>query len=96
MEHKQNCWEYRKCGREPGGTAAGDSSVCPAAADSSCDGMNAGKSAGRVCWSVSGTFCSGRDDGSASEKQLTCFECGFYRKAKHLVEVDVRQEPVTD
>jgi len=40
---KLNGWEVMMCGREQGGENAGEIGVCPAAADRSWDGINAGK-----------------------------------------------------
>ncbi len=67
---KLNCWEYMKCGREPGGEKADELGICPAAADSSFDGLNRGKNAGRICWAVAGTFCSGETQGRSSGDTL--------------------------
>ena len=53
---RQNCWEYMKCGRQPGGDKVVDLGVCPAAEDNSYDGLNRGKNAGRFCWAGAGTF----------------------------------------
>ncbi len=43
---KLNCWEFKKCGREPGGAKIEE---CLAAKDSEIDGTNSGKKGGRVC-----------------------------------------------
>jgi len=80
MPKKINCWEYMKCGREPGGGQAGKLGVCPAAAETVFDGFNRGDNAGRTCWLVAGTFCSGRIQGTFAEKQGSCKHCGFYKK----------------
>ncbi len=45
---KINCWEFMKCGREPGGARASELGTCVAATDSSYGGINAGKNAGRI------------------------------------------------
>ena len=71
-KERQNCWEYMKCGREPGGEKANRLGVCPAAADTSFDGINRGKNAGRFCWAVAGTFCGGKVQGSFAEKRKSC------------------------
>lgn len=72
MAHKKlNCWEYIQCGREPQGTKTGESGICPAAEDSSFDGINSGKQAGRICWAVAGTLCKGKRQGSFAEKRST-------------------------
>jgi len=59
MEMRINCWEYMQCGREPRGKRAELLGVCPAAMNSESDGINHGRDAGRLCWSVEGTLCTG-------------------------------------
>ncbi len=79
---RQNCWEYMKCGRQPGGDNAADLGVCPAADDSSYDGINCGKNAGRFCWAVAGTFCGGNVQGTFADKRESCLSCGFFNKVR--------------
>ncbi len=79
MAKKLNCWEYKKCGREPGGERVNEMGVCPASIDSSADGLNGGKNAGRICWAVAGTFCGGEVQGTFAQKELTCMNCDFFK-----------------
>jgi hypothetical protein len=88
MGEKQNCWEFKKCGREPGGAKVQEFGICPATVETSCDGLNGGKNAGRICWAVAGTFCGGKVQGSFAQKYHTCLACDFYKK--------VRQEEGTE
>jgi len=81
---KQNCWEIMKCGRELERNKVKDSSVCPAASDTSCEGINGGKNAGRICWAVAGTFCGGEVQGNFAKKSLSCMSC----KVLHLVKYE--------
>ena len=74
----QNCWEFKKCGREPGGVKVVDLGICPAAKTTSADGLNGGKNGGRICWAVTGTFCGGKVQGTYAQKQLSCLTCNFY------------------
>ena len=76
---KLNCWEYMKCEREPGGKKADELGVCPACVDTSFDGINSGKNAGRICWAVAGTCCGGEIQGTFAEKRGSCVTCHFYR-----------------
>ncbi|MDX1706961.1 MAG: protein kinase [Desulfobacterales bacterium] len=76
---KMNCWEFMKCGREPGGSKAAKLGTCVAATDSSYDGINTGKNAGRICWAVAGTCCGGEIQGTFAEKRDSCTSCPFYR-----------------
>lgn len=74
-----NCWEVMDCGREQGGKNTDELGVCPAAADTSYDGINSGKNAGRVCWAVAGTFCGGCVQGAYADKRASCRNCSFYQ-----------------
>ncbi|MBI5789397.1 MAG: hypothetical protein HZA78_11135 [Candidatus Schekmanbacteria bacterium] len=72
----------RKCGREPGGNKTDESGICPAATDSSSDGLNSGKNAGRLCWAVVGTLCNGEVQSDAARKMGTCVICDVFQKVK--------------
>ena len=75
---KANCWEYKMCGRAPGGVMAEQLGVCPVALESRLDGVHGGQNAGRACWVVAGTFCGGKAGGTFSQKLPTCEKCKFY------------------
>ncbi len=79
---KENCWEFKKCGRQPGGAKVGELGLCPASTDASAEGVNNGKKGGRVCWAVTGTFCGGKVQGTFAQKQLSCMTCEFFKKVK--------------
>jgi len=79
---KQNCWEVKKCGREPGGEKTADMGVCPAASDSSSDGINGGKNGGRICWALVGTFCGGKVQGDFAQKSVSCMSCEVFQQVK--------------
>jgi CRP-like cAMP-binding protein len=74
-----NCWEFMKCERQPGGKKAEALGLCPAAADSSFNGINNGQNAGRICWAVAGTCCGGKVQGTFAEKRRSCVTCNFYK-----------------
>ncbi|MGK7873659.1 MAG: two-CW domain-containing protein [Xenococcaceae cyanobacterium] len=77
---KMNCWEFKKCGREPGGLKARELGVCPAATESRVDGINDGKNGGRCCWAITATLCGGEVQGSFGPKFFAkCRKCEFYR-----------------
>jgi hypothetical protein len=82
---KLNCWEFKKCDRQPGGTKVDELGVCPAAVDETADGINSGCYGGRICWAVGGTFCGGQVQGSFAKKLLNCITCNFFQEVK-LVE----------
>jgi CRP-like cAMP-binding protein/tRNA A-37 threonylcarbamoyl transferase component Bud32 len=80
MRHKKlNCWEYMRCGRELGGEKAAELGICPSAIDTSFDGINSGKNAGRICWAVAGTCQEGEVYGTFAEKRTSCICCDFYK-----------------
>ena len=81
---KQNCWEFQKCGREPGGPNTGTSGICPASTEFKLHNVHGGMNAGRACWMVAGSrnplessrlACQwpGKDMGG-------CLDCDFYRE----------------
>ncbi|MBN9658990.1 MAG: hypothetical protein J0H49_12475 [Acidobacteria bacterium] len=80
----QNCWEAKKCGRQPGGSRCSDLGVCPAAVDSKAHGLNGGRNGGRVCWALTGTLCGGTVQGTFAQKLSNCMQCDFY----HQVQVE--------
>ena len=78
QEHKANCWEFMKCGREPGGIHSADKGVCPATVETGADGINGGRNGGRCCWVIAGTFCFGEVQGTTAKKSKNCMDCVFY------------------
>ena len=82
MKKKYNCWETKKCGREPGGIYTKDKGFCPAAIAKDADTINSGKNGGRCCWVIAGTFCQGKVAGSIAQKIENCLECDFYQKVR--------------
>lgn len=76
---KLNCWEWKKCGREPGGVRVSKLGVCPATIEEKTDGMNTGKNGGRACWAISGTLCEGKVQGTLAMKIGGCMKCDFYQ-----------------
>jgi len=79
---KINCWEFMKCGREPGGKKTDKCDTCPASSDTSFNGINDGVNAGRFCWAVSGTYCGGEIRGSYEDKRRSCVTCPFFKKVQ--------------
>jgi len=79
---KANCWEFKKCGREQGGTKAKELGVCPTSTEVRLHASHGGKFAGRACWVVAGTLCGGKEQGSFAQKYHNCEKCDFYRLVK--------------
>ncbi len=78
---KLNCWEFKGCGREPGG-ARNDLGVCPASVDTRLHGTHGGKMAGRACWVLAGTLCGGKEQGTFAMKYHNCEKCDFYKAVR--------------
>ena len=78
MGNKQNCWEFKGCGREPNGVHVHDLGVCPASTDNRGNGVHGGLNSGRACWAVTGTLCGGEAQGTFAQKLGNCLRCDFY------------------
>lgn len=78
MDFKQNCWEFNKCGRQPGGHNTEELGVCPVPQTTEAHGINNGINAGRACWAIQGSMCNGKISGTIAEKIGKCMECDFY------------------
>lgn len=87
-----NCWEFQKCGRQPGGEHAHELGVCPAALETKCDRANHGANGGRVCWLVSGTRCGGEVQGTFAQKLASCANCSFYQQVREEEGPNCEQE----
>lgn len=79
MKRRINCWEYKQCGREPGGDKAHELGICLASVQKRANGIHGGANGGRACWAISGTLCGGRPQGSFAGKIGACNECDFYQ-----------------
>jgi len=67
-----NCWEFKKCGREEGGTNSKELGVCPAYPDH-----------GKNCARVAGTLCGGKVQGTYAIKIADCISCDFFNSEHH-------------
>lgn len=76
---KLNCWEVKKCGREPGGENTAELGVCIAALEARADGINSGKNGGRACWAIAGTLCGAKVQGTFALKLQNCLKCDFFK-----------------
>jgi len=83
---KTNCWEYKKCGREPDGKNVKELGVCPASTTETADDINSGKNGGRCCWAIAGTLCGKEVQGSFAAKISNCMACEFFK----LVSIEER------
>jgi len=85
---KLNCWEHKKCGRQPGGHKVQELGVCPAATNSELNGTHGGTNAGRACWVVVGSLCGGKIQGTYAKKLLNCWRCDFMNSVKREEDQD--------
>ena len=78
---KINCWEFKKCGRQPGGNKVKELGICPASTETRVNGIHGGKNGGRCCWAVLATNCSGGNvtETRFSQKLKECINCEFYK-----------------
>ncbi len=79
---KLNCWEFKKCGRQPGGVHVRDLGICPVTQETRLDGEHGGSYAGRACWVVAGSLCGGEMQGTFAEKFKNCEQCDFYQSVR--------------
>lgn len=79
---KLNCWEFKRCGRQPQGPKVAERGLCPAATAEALDGVHEGVNGGRACWVVGGTFCAGQVQGSFALKFKNCEQCDFYQTVR--------------
>jgi len=79
---KQNCWEFKKCGREPGGENSKELGICPATTEHKVHNINDGTNGGRACWAVGGTLCGGETQGTFAAKLGNCLKCDFYSRVR--------------
>lgn len=77
---ERNCWEFKKCGREPGGEKEAELGVCLAVTDTRLDGVHDGTNGGRACWAIAGTLCGGEVQGTYAAKEENCLKCEFYQE----------------
>jgi hypothetical protein len=78
----KNCWQFKNCGREPGGVKTAELGICSATIYEQYNGKNNGKNAGRYCWKVAGTLCGGKVQGTYAQKLMNCVACDFYKAVR--------------
>ncbi len=79
---KLNCWNYKKCGRYPGGPKEKEFGTCPATTIKEADGYLGGRNGGRACMYIAGTFCGGVVQGTAKDKEKNCGGCDYFKMLK--------------
>ena len=61
-----------------------DLGICPVAEATALNGLHGGHDGGRACWSIGGSFCGGKVQGTFACKIKNCQNCDFY----HLVQIE--------
>lgn len=79
---KFNCWEFKKCGRQPMGNKVSELGVCPVATEAKAHGINGGTNGGRACWAIAGSLCGGKVQGSYATKLGSCLQCDFFNEVR--------------
>ena len=79
---KKNCWEYRCCGRQPGGGNVKKYGLCPASTLTAVNGVNGGVNGGRACWALTGTMSGPPEkvQGIFARTISCCYACKFYEQ----------------
>jgi len=80
--NRVNCWEYKKCERQPGGKRVQELGICPVTTHQALHGAHGGLNAGRACWVVAGSLCGGKVQGSYAQKLADCWRCDFMNDVK--------------
>ena len=86
QETKINCWEFKRCGREPGGENASEG-VCPVAIEQSVHGVHHGENAGRCCWLVADVLL---------QQKIICRNCDFYHSVRNDEVPELKVTAVSD
>jgi hypothetical protein len=77
---RNNCWQIRRCGCEPGGVNVDRYGVCPAAISGRWDGLNRGQMRGRCCWAVIGSSPQCQQAELYGDKLINCIQCQFLKQ----------------
>lgn len=79
---KKNCWEHKRCCRQPGGEKKHELGICPVTTHESAHGINNGINGGRACWAIEGSLCGGEVQGTFAQKMGDCMNCDFYSQVR--------------
>ncbi len=79
---RKNCWEFKKCGRQPGGPRAEELGICPVTTNTDLHGAHGGRNGGRACWAIAGSLCGGKIQGTYAQKLNNCWRCDFFNTVK--------------
>jgi hypothetical protein len=89
--NKVNCWEFRNCGRQPGGENVEDLGLCAAATTSIMEGIHGGIKGGRACWIIVGTQCGLNGNETGDKHKRACVSCDFFNLVKVQEGMELQQ-----
>lgn len=75
------CWEFKDCGREPGGRNVAELGVCPVPAGEELEGCCGPADMCSSCWTEVGTLCGGDVQGIYAKKLGNCMKCDYFDKS---------------
>ncbi|MCL5022568.1 MAG: hypothetical protein M1497_04230 [Nitrospirae bacterium] len=76
--NRKCCWEFKNCGREPGGRNAEELGVCPVAVDRELEGCCDADDICGKCWTEVGTLCGEEVQGLYAKKLGSCLKCDYF------------------
>jgi hypothetical protein len=99
---KQNCWEFKKCGREYRGARVSELGLCKVSVTPPAHGLHSGQHGGRACWGIAGTMNGSKVDCIFAKELNNCLQCDFFQKVRSEekacvgISKNVRARPGTD
>ncbi len=79
QKDKINCWEFKECGREPGGNNISELGVCAVSTHEKLNGIHGGINVGRCCWVLlNACFTKTERPKNFNEHTARCSKCDFY------------------
>ena len=79
---KQNCWDFKKCGREQDGAKMSELGICAVAAATYLNGLHGGRNGGRACWMLSSGQDGRQVKGTVSAILGNGMKCEFFQIVK--------------
>jgi hypothetical protein len=86
-DNNLNCWQFKKCGREPGGKNVLEYGVCLIPVEIGLDGTNNGKNGGRSCWMQREYACEEIMRTCNVQEIRECRQCDFYKIVKEDIKL---------
>ncbi|XCN75156.1 MAG: two-CW domain-containing protein [Candidatus Electrothrix aestuarii] len=81
-DNRMNCWEFKQCGREPGGSNIEKYGSCSVPVSVEHNGINNGKNGGRSCWILREAACEKIMRACRVDEIKECRQCRFHIHVK--------------